>query len=442
MHAIFPGGEGDYTLSPTGFNNPNPYYATTSDMPIGSNYSTFENLPTTCGNEDTYKLAGYSTGENLSEAIANGSGENEPLTQTPSFTELSSDKFVVVWNETCPPAMLKVHIQKYLDGQTATANSAGNYQFPMTATWQTANLNGGVSSSGNYVLGNNHGGAPDQYGADTASMQAPADYTTSEITDETSQVLPIGAECQNGKFRLLGYSTSSVDFTDAATQPITPTAPNFSGLNSDRYVIVWNETCPIIIPITTDLCFAENIVAPVGYTLQFGTSANNTVVLAPNTMFVGKGGNDKVSGGAGNYIICTGSGADTITLGDGNSVIHAGSGNNTITLGNGTGTVITTTGNDKITVGNGTHTIFAGDGNNTIITGNGDQFITTKNGKDLITTGTGNDTIIAGNGNNTVSTGDGDDSITAGSGNDTINGGPGTDTCSAGSGTNSVINCP
>jgi hypothetical protein len=190
-------------------------------MPTGSNYSTFENLPTTCGNEDTYKLAGYSTGENLSEAIANGSGENEPLTQTPSFTELSSDKFVIVWNETCPPAMLKVHIQKYLDNSLATAQSAQNYQFPMTATWQTANLNGGVSSSGNYVLGNNHGGATDQYGADTASMQAPADYTTSEITNGDSLVLPYNEACQSGKYRLLGYKYSSISFADAATQTLS-----------------------------------------------------------------------------------------------------------------------------------------------------------------------------------------------------------------------------
>ena len=442
MHAIFPGGEGDYTLSPTGFNNPNPYYATTSDMPDGSNYSTYENLSTICENNNPYALTGYSTGDNLSEAIANGSGENEPLTQTPSFTELNSDKYIIVWNETCPPAMLKVHILKYLDGQTATANSAGNYQFPMTATWQTANLNGGVSSSGNYVLGNNHGGSPDQYGADTSSMQAPADYTTSEITNGNSLVLPYNVPCQSGKYRLLGYKYSSTSFADASSQTLTTTAPNFTALNSDRYVLVLNETCPVITTYNPDICLAQPLVVPQGYTLRYGTSGSDTVTLAPNTMFVGKSGHDKVSGPDGNYIVCTGSGNDTISLGHGDSTIHAGSGNNTITVGNGSGNITTTSGNDTITVGNGAHTIKAGDGNNTISTGSGNQSVTTGNGKDIITTGSGNDTIIAGNGNNTVSAGDGDDSITAGSGNDTINGGPGTDTCSAGSGTNSVTNCP
>lgn len=259
QHAVYPGGEGDYNLSPAGFNNPNPYQATTADMPIGSNYSSTENLNATvgasCDGLHPYALVGYSTGNTLQEAVTNGSDPNTP-NQTPSFTNLTSDKFIVVWNKTCqvtPPTMLKVHILKYLDGQKATAdaNSANGYQFPMTATWETANLNGGVQTSGNYVLGNNHGGASDQYGADTSPMQAPADYTTSEITDNTSQVLPIGAQCVPGKYRLVGYTWSDQSFADAASDT-TPSAtpPNFTGLASDQYVIVWNEKCPTTAKLT------------------------------------------------------------------------------------------------------------------------------------------------------------------------------------------------
>lgn len=142
------------------------------------------------------------------------------------------------------PIFLKVHILKYLDGVKATS-VPGNYGFPMTSSWNAANL--GPPSSGSYVLGNSEGGAPDTYGADTSPMSAPADYTTSETTSDinaSSLVLPIGAQCVPGKFQLVGYSTSNVDFATAAGQTKTNAAPNFTGLTADQYVIVHNKTCP------------------------------------------------------------------------------------------------------------------------------------------------------------------------------------------------------
>jgi hypothetical protein len=145
--------------------------------------------------------------------------------------------------------------------------------------------------------------------------------------------------------------------------------------------------------------------APAGYTLRQGKPGKDVVTLAPNTMFVGHGGNDTVSGGNGNYIICLGPGNDTVTVGSGSSVIDAAGGNNTITGGN------------------------------------GDKRITSGPGKDTITTGSGNDTIDAGGGNNTVSSNGGNDSITGGSGKDTVNAGAGTDTCSLGGGNNSKTGC-
>jgi hypothetical protein len=232
-------GSGSFTLGPVGFNNPSPYQATTSDMTPGASYTAVENLPTTCDAGNAFALVGYTSGATEQEAA-----QQTPSQTPPNFTNLTGDQFILVWNKTCPPpVLLKVHILKYLDNQKADATSAAGYQFPMIATWQTANLNGGVSTSGNYVLGNNHGGAADQYGADTAPMQAPANYTTSEITSGDSKVLPIGAVCRSGMYRLVGYSTSSVSFADAATKPLTAIAPVFAGLNADQYVIVWNENC-------------------------------------------------------------------------------------------------------------------------------------------------------------------------------------------------------
>jgi len=194
------------------------------------------------GGTHPYAFDGYTTGSTLAEAEA-----GTKTTNIPSFTNLHSDAYIIVWNHSCenftPPVFLKVHVLKYLDGVMATDASASGYDFPMTATWSAANIGSGT---GSYVLGTYFGGAADQYGADTSSMSAPADYTTSEITsdiDSSSEVLPVGAACIKDKYRLLGYKSSSVDFADAATMPLTTSAPVFIGLSSDRYVIVLDEKC-------------------------------------------------------------------------------------------------------------------------------------------------------------------------------------------------------
>lgn len=104
MHAVwsdteplFASNEGDYSLGPVGHNNPNPYTATTSEMPIGANYSTYETASgIECTDEYPYELVGYSTGDSLLEA------QNGTVSlATPNFEDLQDDKFVIVWNKTC-----------------------------------------------------------------------------------------------------------------------------------------------------------------------------------------------------------------------------------------------------------------------------------------------------------------------------------------------------
>lgn len=537
-------GCGSYSLAPAS------YEAQTASMSSGADYSTNEDMSGSsvgadCAAGKPFALVGYSTGESEVQAAT-----STVSTTSPSFTNITTNKYVIVWNTDCTPELtvtkivindnggtattsdftlfidgatttsgiatsttagthvvsetqngnytgafggdcdsngnvtlaagesknctitnndnppvattsLKVHVLKYLDGVKATAALSSNFMFPMTATWQTANLDGGATTTGSYVLGNNHGGAPDQYGADTSPMDAPANYSTSEVTATSSgMVLPIGAACETGKYRLLGYKASATSFADAAAQPISSSSPSFWSLNSDRYVIVLNETCgstPPPPPPTPVGCTATS--TPAGYTRVDGTSGNDSVTLAPNTYFVGNGGNDKVKGPDGNYIICTGSGNDKITLGNGTAAIDAGNGNNDIKHGNGDTTVTTGSGNDSIKTGNGAISIDAGSGNNKVTTGNGsgsimtaggndtvetgdgDHTVTTGAGNDKIETGQGNDTIDAGSGNNKVKSGGGTDSLTALSGNDKFDGGSGTDTCSADGGNNTVVNC-
>lgn len=98
MHAVFPGGEGDYSLSPVGFNNPNPYQATTADMPLYSEYSTYETVAEECTESYPWQLEGYSVGNTLEQA------EGAAITDdVPNFVDLTGDKFVIVHNEGCEP---------------------------------------------------------------------------------------------------------------------------------------------------------------------------------------------------------------------------------------------------------------------------------------------------------------------------------------------------
>lgn len=154
--------------------------------------------------------------------------------------------FTVTGASTTPPTSTStsmVHIRKYLDGALANASSAQSYLFPMSATWQAANLNGGAQTSGSFTLGNSFGGADTAYGANTAAMQNGASYSVSETTGTGTQTLPIGAQCTQGKYQLVGYTTSSTSFADAASKTPSANAPSFTNISGDQYVIVWNKKC-------------------------------------------------------------------------------------------------------------------------------------------------------------------------------------------------------
>ena len=242
-------GSGNYALD-----SGNGYHAATTDMDQQADYSTAEvtdgSVVVPAHSEscpaDKYRLVGYQTGDTLIEA------ENDAIDDdAPSFDSLDSDKYVIVVNEDCdeldlpPTEQVKVHIFKYLEDENDVAtqipDSAEIPPFDMSATWTAANLNGGSEASGNYVLGNNHGGTALTYAADTSPMDVGADYTTYEVTGENG-VLPIGGSCVEGAYRLVGYK-SGATLEEAESAEISDTAPAFTDLEADQYVIVVNEDC-------------------------------------------------------------------------------------------------------------------------------------------------------------------------------------------------------
>jgi hypothetical protein len=98
-------GKGDYTLSTTGFNSSKPYEAVTAEMTQGANYNTRETLSWTkdgvvsgnCRAGTPFVFQGYTWGNTLAEAAAG----TPTTTSWPRFSNMTSDKYVIVWNKHC-----------------------------------------------------------------------------------------------------------------------------------------------------------------------------------------------------------------------------------------------------------------------------------------------------------------------------------------------------
>ena len=132
------------------------------------------------------------------------------------------------------PSTVKVTIVKYIDGAMATATSANNSDFPMSATWNAQNIGSGT---GNYALGAANNPA---YQATTVDMTSGASYSTYEVTGGSV----VGSACvANGApYALTGYSVGDT-LAQAQQAAPTMTAPAFTNLTSDKFVIVRNDDC-------------------------------------------------------------------------------------------------------------------------------------------------------------------------------------------------------
>lgn len=227
-------GTGSYALSEL---NTIPYEASTALMTSGADYSTSEQLDgevvaATCETGAPFSLVGYTTGSTLSEAQG-----GTPTLTPPAFTNITSDKYVIVWNYDCAtplPSTVQVTIDKYIDGYAATTETAQGESFPMHASWNDPE--GAGSGSGMYTLSSTSDPA---YRAQTIEMQSGADYSTNENTEGST----VGATCDSGQpFELVGYTTGST-LSEAQEGTPTLTSPTFTDMTHDQYVIVWNATC-------------------------------------------------------------------------------------------------------------------------------------------------------------------------------------------------------
>lgn len=227
-------GTGQYALSPSS------YQAVTSEMSSGADYTTNEimdeTVGATCEAGTPFALVGYTSGDTLEAATV-----ATPSSTPPAFTELTTSKFVIVWNIDCsepetPPApeTVKVQIKKYIDGAQANSTSASSTEFLMNAIWSSTSHGSGT---GQYSLGPSSSIGP--YEESTANFNPGADYSTNEVTTGDD----VGLNCAAGKpFALSGYSNGE-SLSEAASGTPSLTAPAFTNLTTDKFVIVWNIGC-------------------------------------------------------------------------------------------------------------------------------------------------------------------------------------------------------
>jgi hypothetical protein len=93
-------GSGQFALSENGFNGGPAYQATTSEMTNGASYSVSEamdaNTGLACSENKPYALKGYTSGNSIAAAMA-----ATPSMTAPNLTNITSDQYIIVWNDDC-----------------------------------------------------------------------------------------------------------------------------------------------------------------------------------------------------------------------------------------------------------------------------------------------------------------------------------------------------
>lgn len=176
--------------------------------------------------------AEYGQSVSATKVVATVTLENGKVVMATN-TNLVGDPTTIYPVEESP--MVTVTVLKFVQGVLATAETANDADFPMTATWDAENTGAG---SGSYTLSEMN---DTPYQAVTTEMTKGADYETKELVNGDV----VGAQCAVGKpFALNGYTTGD---TKAEAMAATPSMakPQFTNLQNNKYVIVWNTDCAL-----------------------------------------------------------------------------------------------------------------------------------------------------------------------------------------------------
>ncbi len=122
-----------------------------------------------------------------------------------------------------------VTIVKYVDGTKATSGGP----FPIQVTSTASNQNSGNQMVTSSSL------ASSSYSFTSAAMNQGADYKVTELVNGSQ----VGNSCSDGKpYALRGYTVGN-SVADAADNSVSSTIPDLKNLQTNKYIIVWNERC-------------------------------------------------------------------------------------------------------------------------------------------------------------------------------------------------------
>lgn len=180
--------------------------------------------------------------------VGPGSGDNVS-THVDFTTWLTTDDLTGPCNGPLP-STVKVTINKFLDDVQATAANASSTSFSMTAAWKGQSF--GPDGSSPYTL---DATTDPVYQTSTRDLTMGGEYRTFENLPTT---------CDAGNpYALVGYTTGTTFGTAAAGDPST-TVPDFIGMQSNEFVIVWNKTCPPPTPSVYILKYVDGVQATAG----------------------------------------------------------------------------------------------------------------------------------------------------------------------------------
>lgn len=144
----------------------------------------------------------------------------------------------------------------------------------------------------------------------------------------------------------------------------------------------------------------ENFSFSNGLVLDMSQVMHGQTGYAEANNFTGTSEGDWLNSGGGNDALSGGAGQDYLIAGDGDDSLNGGADDDRLFAGDG---------NDVADGGDGNDYIVGGEGNDTIRGGDGDDALSGDAGDDVIEGGAGDDTILGGEGNDTLRGGAGDD---------------------------------
>lgn len=164
-------------------------------------------------------------------ALPNSPQQNNPggLLYSLSWTAKDCDN-----GEPNDPGTSKVVVRKYIDGEAANSKNASEDEFKIQ--YNTS------SGSGDVILGGNNNYTWDSPELTNFSATADVSESTTETNPANEKVIPLGGECRPGAYRLAGYSVGN-SFSNAESNATTSSV-HINIQDSNKYVIIWNETCP------------------------------------------------------------------------------------------------------------------------------------------------------------------------------------------------------